>query len=160
MNRAKSPKRIQTASTLNWGNTEAIGLMVDKIVKKEGFGEVLASNPAEAARKIGDDVEEALQIKGLPLGGTNVMNFRARTIGAVVNPRGGDEYRARVGAFDNLGSGKDAGMTGMSSPDSWEAKTAMAIIDAALAKKKQAGEKPIIGQFDYEARGALAALGA
>ena len=144
---------------LNWGNKEAIGLMLDKIVKKDGFGEVLASNPAEAAQKIGDDVEEALQIKGLPLGGTNVMNFRARTIGAVVNPRGGDEYRARVGAFDNLGSGKDSGMTGMSSPDSWEAKTAMSIIDAALAKKKQAGEEPTIGQFDYEARGALAALG-
>ncbi len=144
---------------LNWGDQDAISQMVDKIIKKEGFGEVLASNPAEAAQKIGDDVEEALQIKGLPLGGTNVMNFRARTIGAVVNPRGGDEYRARVGSFDNLGSGKDAGMTGMSNPDSWEAKTAMAIIDAALEKKKKAGEEPVIGQFDYEARGALAALG-
>jgi aldehyde:ferredoxin oxidoreductase len=143
---------------LNWGNKEAIGLILDKIVQKEGFGGVLASNPAEAAQKIGADVEEALQIKGLPLGGTNVMNFRARTIGAVVNPRGGDEYRARVGAFDNLGSGKDAGMTGMSSPNSWEAKTAMSIIDAALAKKEKAGEKPVIDQFDYEARGALAAL--
>ena len=144
---------------LNWGNKKAIALMLDKIIKKEGFGEVLGSNPAEAARKIGNDVEEALQIKGLPLGGTNVMNFRARTIGAVVNPRGGDEYRARVGSFDNLGSGKDAGMTGMSSPDSWEAKTAMSIIDAALAEKKKAGEKPVIGQFDYEGRGELAALG-
>jgi aldehyde:ferredoxin oxidoreductase len=143
---------------LNWGNTEAIGLILDKIVQKEGFGGVLASNPAEAARKIGDDVEEALQIKGLPLGGTNVMNFRARTIGATINPRGGDEYRARVGSFDNLGSGKDAGMTGMASPNSWEAKTAMSIIDAALAKKEKAGEKPVIDQFDYEARGALAAL--
>jgi aldehyde:ferredoxin oxidoreductase len=143
---------------LNWGNKEAIGLILDKIVQKEGFGGVLASNPAEAAQKIGADVEEALQIKGLPLGGTNVMNFRARTIGAVVNPRGGDEYRARVAAFDNLGSGKDAGMTGMSSPNSWEAKTAMSIIDAALAKKEKAGEKPVINQFDYEARGALAAL--
>jgi aldehyde:ferredoxin oxidoreductase len=144
---------------LNWGNQEAIALMLDKIIKKEGFGEVLGSTPAEAARKIGGDVEEALQIKGLPLGGTNVMNFRARTIGAVVNPRGGDEYRARVGSFDNLGSGKDAGMTGMSNPDSWEAKTAMSIIDAALAEKEKAGGKPVIGQFDYEARGALAALG-
>ncbi|MDJ0986567.1 MAG: aldehyde ferredoxin oxidoreductase N-terminal domain-containing protein [Desulfobacterales bacterium] len=144
---------------LNWGDQDAISQMVDKIIKQEGFGEVLASNPAEAAQKIGGDVEEALQIKGLPLGGTNVMNFRARTIGAVVNPRGGDEYRARVGSFDNLGSGKDAGMTGMSNPDSWEAKSAMAIIDAALEKKKQAGEEPVIGQFDYEARGALAALG-
>ena len=144
---------------LNWGNPEAISQMVDKIIKKEGFGEVLACNPADAAQKIGKDVEEALQIKGLPLGGTNVMNFRARTIGAVVNPRGGDEYRARVGSFDNLGSGKNAGMTGMSNPDSYEAKTAMAIINAALAEKQKAGEKPVIGQFDYEARGALAALG-
>ena len=143
---------------LNWGNKEAIGLMLDKIVQKEGFGDVLASNPAEAAQKIGDDIEEALQIKGLPLGGTNVMNFRARTIGATINPRGGDEYRARVGSFDSLGSGKDTGMTGMSSPNSWEAKTAMSIIDVALAEKEKAGEKPVINQFDYEARGALAAL--
>ncbi len=143
---------------LNWANKTAIGRMLDKIIKKEGFGEVLGSNPAEAARKIGDDIEETTQIKGVPLGDTNIINFRARTIGAAVNPRGGDEFRARVSSFDNLGSGKDAGMTGMASPDSWEAKTAMSIIDAALAKKEKAGEKPVINQFDYEARGALAAL--
>jgi aldehyde:ferredoxin oxidoreductase len=35
----------------------------------------------------------------------------------------------------------------------------MSIIDAALAEKKKAGEKAVIGQFDYDGRGALAALG-
>ena len=132
----------------------------DKITKREGFGDVLASNVAEVGNKLGKTVDEPLNIKGVPLGVTNVMNFRARTMGALINPRGTDEYRGRMGTFDNLGSGSGAGhMTGMASPDSWEAKTAQDITDKAMAAKKKAGGDPIIGQTDCESRGELAALG-
>ena len=143
---------------LTWGNREAIGGMLDKIVKKEGFGNILSSTMDEIPRKIAKQVEVPLHIKGVPLGGTNVMNFRARAIGAAVNPRGSDEYRSRVGSFDDLGSGKDAGMTGMASPDSWEAQAAMNIIEKALKEKEKSGKESLITQFDYEGRGSLAAL--
>lgn len=145
---------------LTWGNSDASLRLLDQIVKKEGFGEILAANAVDAPQKLGKDVEAPLNLKGVPLGVTNVMNFRARTMGALVNPRGTDEYRSRMGTFDNLGTGGGAGhMTGMASPDSWEAKTAQAIADRAMAEKEKTTGNGVIGQFDCESRGELAALG-
>jgi aldehyde:ferredoxin oxidoreductase len=47
----------------------------------------------------------------------------------------------------------------MASPDSWESKTAMAIVETAVAEKKaREGENARITQFDCESRGELAAL--
>lgn len=140
---------------LTWGSREAVQQIIRLIAAKEGFGAVLAGNVLEAAAKIGKGVEEALNIKGVPLGGTNVMNFRARTAGAVINPRGSDEYRGRMGSFDNLGTGKDTGMTGMAIPDSWEAETANAIVEKA---KKDAGIRRPLNQHDTTGRGEVAAL--
>jgi len=144
---------------LEWGNREALERVLDQIAKNEGFGAVLACTPDQAAKKLGIDVEPVLNIKGTPVGETNIMNFRARTMGAAINPRGSDEYRARAGSFDNLGTGAGTGLTAMASPDSWEAKTAMAIVEKALAEKRvREGEDALITQFDCESRGALAAL--
>ena len=87
------------------------------------------------------------------------MNFRARAMGAAVNPRGSDEYRARAGSFDNLGTGSGSKLTAMASSESWEAKTAMAIVEKAVAQKRdREGETAQITQFDCESRGELAAL--
>ncbi len=144
---------------LEWGNREALERILDQIANNEGFGAILALTPTAAARKLGRDIEPAMNIKGTPVGETNIMNFRARAVGAAVNPRGGDEYRARAGSFDNLGTGAGTGLTAMASPDSWEAKTAMAIVENALAEKRaREGEEALITQSDYESRGALAAL--
>jgi len=119
----------------------------------------LASTPEAAAEKLGGDIEPVLNVKGTPVGETNIMNFRARAMGAAVNPRGSDEYRARAGSFDNLGTGAGTGLTAMASPDSWESKAAMAIVEQALADKRaRKGEDAMITQFDCESRGALAAL--
>lgn len=145
---------------LTWGNSEASLRLLDQIVRKEGFGDILAAHVSDAPRKLGIAADEPLNIKGVPLGVTNVMNFRARTMGALVNPRGADEYRSRVGTFDNLGTGGGAGhMTGMASPESWEARTASEIADRAMAAKQKATGDGAIGQFDCESRGELAALG-
>jgi aldehyde:ferredoxin oxidoreductase len=155
--------RITSADTggivLEWGKGPAILAMLDLIAKKEGFGEVLAANVDQAAGMIGPDVEPALSIKNIPLGGTNVMNFRQRSIGAMVNPRGSDEYRGRFGSFDNLGTGKDTGMTGMATPEAWEAQEAVRIVDKHLAKLRESGEKELLNQHDYESRGEISALG-
>ena len=144
---------------LEWGNREALDRILDLIAQNEGFGSTLACKPDEAAQKIGPDVDPVFNIKGTPVGETNIMNFRARAMGAAVNPRGSDEYRARAGSFDNLGTGAGTGLTAMASPDSWEARTAMAIVEKALAEKKAlAGDEAMITQFDCESRGSLAAL--
>ena len=144
---------------LEWGNRAAIDRLLDLIARKEGFGAILACTPEEAANQLGMGIEPVLNIKGTPLGETNIMNFRARAMGAAVNPRGSDEYRARAGSFDNLGTGSGSKLTAMASPDSWEAKTAMEIVEAAVAEKKEReGDNAQITQFDCESRGALAAL--
>ena len=144
---------------LEWGNREALDQVLNKIAKNEGFGAILGTTPEAAAEKLGKDIEPVLNIKGTPVGETNIMNFRARAIGATVNPRGSDEYRARAGSFDNLGTGTGSKLTAMASPDSWEAKTAMAIVEKAVADKKaREGEGAQITQFDSESRGELAAL--
>jgi len=144
---------------LEWGNREALVQVLDLIARNEGFGAVLAARAEEAAAKLGPDVDPVLNVKGAPLGETNLMNFRARALGAAVNPRGTDEYRARAGSFDNLGTGAGSKLTAMASPDSWEAKAAMTIVDKAVAQKREKeGESAQITQFDCESRGELAAL--
>ncbi|WP_092219418.1 aldehyde ferredoxin oxidoreductase C-terminal domain-containing protein [Desulforhopalus singaporensis] len=144
---------------LTWGNKEAIAVLIRQIGKKEGFGATLAKNVQEAAAELGEGVEEALNLKGMPVGCTDVLSFRGRTMGAIVNPRGGDEYRARYGSFDNLGSGKNTGMTGMAKPDSWEARSAMAIIEKAQEESRKNGLPDTFTQHDITARGSVAALG-
>ena len=144
---------------LEWGNRDALDRILDLIAKKEGFGAILACTPEEASEKLGKGTEPVLNIKGTPVGETNLMNFRARAMGAAVNPRGSDEYRARAGSFDNLGTGSGSKLTAMASPDSWEAKSAMAIVEKAVAQKREKeGEAAQITQFDCESRGELAAL--
>jgi len=144
---------------LEWGNREALDQMLDLIARNEGFGAVLATTAEQAAAKFGPEIDPVLNVKGSPLGETNLMNFRARAMGAAVNPRGTDEYRARAGSFDNLGTGGGTGLTAMASPDSWESKMAMAIVEKAIAQKKEKkGPAAQITQFDPESRGELAAL--
>ena len=144
---------------LEWGNREALDRVLDLIARNKDFGAVLSCSPEEASNKLGEGIEPVLNIKGTPVGETNIMNFRARAMGAAVNPRGSDEYRARAGSFDNLGTGTGSKLTAMASPDSWEAKTAMSIVEKAVAKKKdKEGERAQITQFDCESRGELAAL--
>jgi len=143
---------------LHWGEGDAINRMVEKIVKREGFGDVLASTVGEARDRIGRGVEEALNVKGTPIVGTNPISFRSRAIGSAVNPRGGDPFRTRYGCFDSIGSNKDSGIAGMASPDSWEGKRGISIIKEALAKEEDKSENPVLSQFDYVARGALAGL--
>ncbi len=144
---------------LEWGSRETLDQVLDLIAANKGFGAILACTPEMAAEKMGAEIEPVLNIKGTPVGETNIMNFRARAMGAAVNPRGSDEYRARAGSFDNLGTGSGSKLTAMASPDSWEAKTAMAIVEKAVTQKRaREGEKAQITQFDCESRGELAAL--
>ena len=53
---------------LTWGNAEAIVAMVEKVAKREGFGEVLADGTQKAAERIGRGAEKyAMAIRGKSL---------------------------------------------------------------------------------------------
>ncbi len=53
---------------LAWGNAEAIVAMVEKVAKREGFGEVLADGTQKAAERIGKGAEQfAVSVRGKSL---------------------------------------------------------------------------------------------
>jgi aldehyde:ferredoxin oxidoreductase len=54
---------------LTWGNSEAIVALVEKIVQREGIGDLLADGSKRAAQKIGQDaIQYAIQAGGQELG--------------------------------------------------------------------------------------------
>ncbi len=53
---------------LTWGNAEALISMIEKMAKRQGFGDVLAEGIRGAAARIGKNaIELALQVKGLDM---------------------------------------------------------------------------------------------
>lgn len=51
---------------LTWGNMESVFKMVDKIARREGFGDILAEGSRAAAKKIGRNAADfAVEVKGL-----------------------------------------------------------------------------------------------
>lgn len=60
---------------LKWGNADAVIKLLDKMVKREGFGAVLADGPKKAAERIGGDAPKyAVHIKG---SGMNMHDWRS-----------------------------------------------------------------------------------
>jgi aldehyde:ferredoxin oxidoreductase len=89
---------------MKWGSPKAIRSMLDKIVFREGIGDILAEGMLPAARAIGRGAEEyALHVKGIPMfeGGTPewLPYFKAGCLSNAVGPRG-DSSRACVGTTE------------------------------------------------------------
>ncbi len=80
---------------LSWGNTATVLTLIDKINRREGFGDILADGVREAARKIGRGSEEyALHVKGLELFQADPRGLKAYALGYAVASRGGDHLRS------------------------------------------------------------------
>jgi aldehyde:ferredoxin oxidoreductase len=61
-------KRDTDGIELTWGNAEAIVAMVEKVARREGFGEVLADGTQKAAERIGKGAEQfAVSVRGKSL---------------------------------------------------------------------------------------------
>jgi aldehyde:ferredoxin oxidoreductase len=75
---------------LTWGNASAILAMLEKIGRREGFGEVLADGVERAAKQIGKGAEEyAIHIHGQEPGFHDPRAFPLRGLGYLVNPSPG-----------------------------------------------------------------------
>lgn len=78
---------------MEWGNKEAITGTLQKIVRREGFGDVLADGVLIGAEKIGRGAEEfAMHCKGLPLFSESPITEKGKALAMAVGPRG-DHYR-------------------------------------------------------------------
>ena len=77
--------------SLEWG--ESVLEMLKRIVRREGFGDVLAEGVIIGAGKIGRGAEEyAMHCKGLPLFTEDPIQERGKALAMAVGPRG-DHYR-------------------------------------------------------------------
>lgn len=71
------------------GSRESTVGMVEKIVKREGFGDLLASGVEKALDKIGRGSEDyMMHVKGIPLVHANRFNLRGSAIAAATGNRG------------------------------------------------------------------------
>jgi aldehyde:ferredoxin oxidoreductase len=75
---------------LTWGNPSAILAMLEKIGRREGFGDVLADGVERAAKRIGRGTEKyAIHIHGQEPGFHDPRAFALRGLGYIVNPAPG-----------------------------------------------------------------------
>ena len=80
---------------LDWGNTETVLKLIDKVVFREGFGDVLANGTREAAKTISKKSEDyAIHTKGLEHIECDPRGIQAWGLGYAVSTRGADHLRA------------------------------------------------------------------
>jgi len=79
---------------LEWGNYEAVIELTHKIVKREGFGDILAEGAVKAAEKIGKGAEKYVShSKGLTFVGDDVRGVKGYALNNATSTRGADHLR-------------------------------------------------------------------
>jgi len=79
---------------LSWGNGETIMALIEKIARREGFGDVLADGVRAASQKLGFGEEIAMHIKGLEMIQADPRGLKGYGLGFAVASRGGDHLRS------------------------------------------------------------------
>ena len=79
---------------LSWGNGEAILTLIEKIARREGFGDILADGSKAAAEKLGRGMDLTMQVKGLDLIMADPRGLKGFGLGYAVASRGGDHLRS------------------------------------------------------------------
>jgi aldehyde:ferredoxin oxidoreductase len=87
-----------------FGNSEALIQILEKIGKREGIGDILAEGVRIAGQKIGKGAEKLAQhIKGLEVTGYDLRCLKTAALGFAVSFRGADHNRHGAYAFDVKG---------------------------------------------------------
>jgi len=79
---------------LSWGNGETILTLIEKIARREGFGDILADGVRAASQKLDFGEEIAMHIKGLEMIQADPRGLKGYGLGFTVASRGGDHLRA------------------------------------------------------------------
>ncbi|HII86129.1 TPA: aldehyde ferredoxin oxidoreductase family protein [Candidatus Bathyarchaeota archaeon] len=88
----------------NFGNSEALLQLLEKMGKREGIGDTLAEGVRIAGQKIGKGAEKLAQhIKGLEVTGYDLRCLKTAALGFAVSFRGADHNRHGAYAFDVKG---------------------------------------------------------
>jgi aldehyde:ferredoxin oxidoreductase len=104
---------------MRWGDHQSIVGMIEKIVARDGVGDVLAEG-VKAAAHFGSRSEYYLyHVKGLPFYEINTLNFRGKMLASMIGPRG-DHLRGGV----NLENDMAQAVAYSKSPEELEAQRA------------------------------------
>jgi aldehyde:ferredoxin oxidoreductase len=88
----------------NFGNSDALIQLLEKIGKREGIGDMLAEGVRAAGEKIDKGAEKLAQhIKGLEVTGYDLRCLKTAALGFAVSFRGADHNRHGAYAFDVKG---------------------------------------------------------
>jgi aldehyde:ferredoxin oxidoreductase len=79
---------------LSWGNGEAILALINKIARREGFGDILADGSKAAAEKLNRGHELTMQVKGLDIIMADPRGLKGFGLGFAVASRGADHLRS------------------------------------------------------------------
>jgi aldehyde:ferredoxin oxidoreductase len=87
---------------LRWGNPEDVLSIMDKIAKREGFGDVLAEGSRAAAKKIGKNAEDfTVEIKGLEFALYDVRGSHGHGLGFMMANRGACHVSSTIGMIES-----------------------------------------------------------
>ncbi|MCL4459641.1 MAG: aldehyde ferredoxin oxidoreductase family protein [Chloroflexi bacterium] len=79
---------------LTWGNYEVIPILLKKIAKREGFGDLLAEGTLRAARRIGRGAERyVMHVKGQEIAGQDGRAQQSMGLAHVTSSRGADHLK-------------------------------------------------------------------
>jgi aldehyde:ferredoxin oxidoreductase len=79
---------------LSWGNGEAILALINKIARREGFGDILADGSKAAAEKLNRGHELTMQVKGLDIIMADPRGLKGFGLGFAIASRGADHLRS------------------------------------------------------------------
>ena len=78
----------------SWGNVETILALIEKIARRDGFGDILADGSKAAAEKLGRGMDLTMQVKGLDIIMADPRGLKGFGLGYAVASRGGDHLRS------------------------------------------------------------------
>ncbi len=100
-------EKMTDGVSLEWGNEEVLFDLIEKIAKREGFGNILADGFNSAIEKIGKDSKYyAIEVKGLSNLHSDERPTPSLALGITTSTRGADHLRGRP-AIDLYGLPED-----------------------------------------------------
>lgn len=119
---------------LEWGNASAVLQMVDKIAKRDGFGDTLAEGTRRAAEKIGGNAADyTIEVKGLDLPMHDPRANHALGITYATSVRGACHVNSGV-FFDHSFVSDELGVPAGQQPKESEGKAARTIVYEDLGR--------------------------
>lgn len=150
---------------LEWGNVDAMIDLINKIVWREGIGNILSNGVKKAAQEIGHNAENyAYHVKGLELSGYDPRAVKATALGYAISQRGGDfshVYATPEYWWTDEKAMEKLGTSGAAQRFSHEGKAVLVkrcLIACAILDSLGLCKIPVlslIGEFDLESEAAI-----